>query len=160
MVILYASGIIFRIAALTLTASYFRPWSIVPIFISICETWILVGFCIRHDVWLMFFVALSNIGITNIGMIKHIDRMSGVSTEARKLKLFVKISNTVTFLHHIITLSVILALLKTYPKWMGHWVDGTLTPAITPCNPHYDYVFFSVLAVGFLNLALRSFLNL
>ena len=40
---------------------------------------------------------------------------------------------------------------------MDHWVDGTLTPAITPCNPHLGYIFNNVFWVGVLNLTVSLY---
>ena len=154
---LYMSALFFRIAAVTFIATYLRYWSLIPILLSLIETCIIVACCIRFDVTLMFFVTLSSIGGTNTGMIQLMDYFFNKTTNSKKMKRFMKISNITTFFHHTITLIIILILVKTCPTILDHWTDGTLIAELRPCHYHIITIFNNIFCVGIINLLLSLY---
>ena len=151
------SALLFRTAAITLTATYLRYWAIIPITLSLLETCVIVAFCIRLDATLMFFVAISSVGGTNTGMTQLMDYFFDEVTISTKVKKFANISNIITFFHHTITLIIILILIVTFPTLMNHWTDDTLIPDLMPSHYHFIFIFNNVFSMGIINLLLSLY---
>ena len=137
---LYGFGTLFRVISLSLTIIYLRWFAIVPIFILLIEMVIIVGTCFQWDRDIIYHMALTNLNAANVGMIRiryihgHQPRVRSASKVSaisitpkdtqydvnedenieKKCRRFLTISQYVTLFHHVIVLSIILYIIRSY----------------------------------------------
>ena len=136
---LYGFGTLFRVISLSLTIIYLRWFAIVPIFILLIEMVIIVGTCFQWDRDIIYHMALTNLNAANVGMIRiryihgHQPRVRSPSKVSaisitpkdtqyvnedenieKKCRRFLTISQYVTLFHHVIVLSIILYIIRSY----------------------------------------------
>ena len=137
---LYGFGTLFRVISLSLTIIYLRWFAIVPIFILLIEMVIIVGTCFQWDRDIIYHMALTNLNAANVGMIRiryihgHQPRVRSASKVSaisitpkdtqydvnedenieKKCRRFLTISQYVTLFHHVIILSIILYIIRSY----------------------------------------------
>jgi hypothetical protein len=116
---LYAVGTFFRIFAMSLTLIYLRWWAILPMILLLGLLVILVGVCIEWDLDIIYSMALSNVCVANVGMVRmtHLYYEDDENEKKRhnlpkdieiRCKRFLILSQYVTFVHHTVVLGVVL----------------------------------------------------
>ena len=137
---LYAFGTLFRVISLSLTIIYLRWFAIIPISILLIEMVIIVGTCFQWDRDIIYHMALTNLNAANVGMIRiryihehqprvrspskisaisitHKDKQYDVNEDEnieKKCRRFLTISQYVTLFHHMLVLSIILYIIRSY----------------------------------------------
>jgi hypothetical protein len=169
---LYAVGTFFRIAALTLTLIYLRQWAIIPTFFLFAMMVITVGVCIQWNKDIIYALALTNMSVANVGMIrmKHL-LIDDVDDEEewkefpkdirQRCQRFIQVSSYVTFLHHTVILVVVLYLACTGNSILPN--TDELEPFFRPTEYwpgtklRWIYITFSVtIMIGTLDVLITS----
>ena len=138
--LLYGFGTLFRVISLSLTIIYLRWFAIVPIFVLLIEMVIIVGTCFQWDRDIIYHMALTNLNAPNVGMVRiryiheHQPRVRSPSKASatsitlknaqydvnedenieKKCRRFLTISQYVTLFHHLLVLSIICSIIRSY----------------------------------------------
>ena len=166
---LYAVGTIFRITSLSLTVIYLKWYAIIPAVILIGLMILLVGATIEWNLDVIYFMALTNVTVPNIGMIRMTQiQMDDGGEESNKLpgdierrcRRFITISSYLTFLHHTIVLSIVLYLICSGQGFRdGDEMHNLLNPTREWPGTHIRnvYIPFSiVIMIGTLDVLVTS----
>ena len=170
---LYLVGTFFRISALTLTCIYLRQWAIIPTFFLFVMMVVTVGVCIQWKKDTIYALALTNMSVANVGMIrmKHLLRDDVEDEEEWKefpkdirvrCQRFIQVSSYVTFLHHAVVLIVVLYLACTGSSILPD--TNELEPFFRPTEywpgtkARWVYITFSItIMIGCLDVIVTSF---
>ena len=172
---LYAVGTFFRIASLTITLIYLRHWAIIPTIFLFGMMVILVGSCIAWDKDVIYNMALTNMSVANVGMVRmkqlnrDDDKINTWNLEnddlpkdiGARCQRFIQVSSYVTFLHHSCVLLVVLYLVcngsPILPdiNELRHWLRPTAY--ISGTRARWLYITFSsTIMIGTLDVLITS----
>ena len=124
--------------SLSLTMAFLRIWSIIPISMLVIEISI-IGW-MRHremDNRMDAFLKVANLTLGNIGVMTAYSFLSKPDNEESAQK-FVCRSSIVVFLHHTVTLSVIMVLVWHDPNSMEHWSWSSFLLNPTQTTSYHD----------------------
>jgi hypothetical protein len=172
---LYAVGTFFRLASLTITLIYLRQWAIIPTIFLFAMMVVLVGSCIAWDKDVIYNMALTNMSVANVGMVRmkqlnlEDDEINNWKPEnddlpkdiAARCQRFIQVSSYVTFLHHSCVLLVVLYLVcngsPILPdiNELQHWLRPTAY--ISGTRARWVYITFSsTIMIGTLDVLITS----
>ena len=119
----YISTITFRISSLCLTMAFLREFSIIPLTLLAIEIAVLAWMRCKDiklnlNNWLFIFVGLV---VSNFGVMTASLYYPRAKEDVKEVEKFVRRSTIVTFIHHIVILSIIMVLGRHYPNYMCHW---------------------------------------
>ena len=159
----HSTCITFRVMSLVLTFSFIRWYALIPALLHILEMMLLVVYTITDDWNVVYNIALTNIGMMNIGFVKFLTDKSKLPEDLNnRMKKFVRLSSVVTFCHHTVIL-VVLLILGYYQVGSGNesglcWQQVIIwnpTDGENPVNNFSFYLTFNnVIAIGLVNLCL------
>ena len=162
----YAATIAFRVFAFSITMSFLRLWSIIPMFLLFLESAMAYYKSFeyhRDDLSLALPIIITNLGVTNVGMLGAsyfiIEEQKQASDNAedwyKQNNTFMKLSSTLSFIHHSIAVTPILGLVGHNPCYFEHWA----CPKFILNNYggfFHEYMYWmvvSILGLGFFGLA-------
>jgi hypothetical protein len=162
----HTTCIMFRVMSLVLTFSFIRWYALIPAFLYTLEIMILVGYTITADWNVVYNIALTNIGMMNIGFVKFLTDKSKLPEDLNnRMKKFVRLSSIVTFIHH--TVILVLLIILGYYRVGGGEESGLCWQQVIIWNSTNDeksvnnfsfYITFNnVIAVGLVNLCLTLY---
>jgi hypothetical protein len=149
----YASTIIFRVTAFSLTIAYLRLYSIIPILLLFLELAV-ISYRRYQNVHeksrrfaFVYLTCLSNAGVLNANNIGELNSDIGDRKSEDAGRRFIRISSIVTFVHHTGVLTLIMIMSKTLPEYFK---EGRVKDVILrPDSPHFFWVFAVTILVGF-----------
>ena len=108
------------------------------------------------------FLAITNLGVTNLGMMRALSYLKDWGFKERGHKehstiLFIKISSFASFIHHTLVLSVILGLVVMDPNYFEHWKRPDFF--INKYSGHKYPMFIVPITLGIIGLAIVNCQN-
>ena len=119
----------FRVISLAITIAFLRIWCLIPMFFLIVELmYVAYWFGDVDGISQNFVLTITNLGVTNSGVIVALEFLYDQEKremdryDANKIKRFLRVSCLISFLHHVIVLSVVYVLiLASNGDLMEHW---------------------------------------
>ena len=149
----YASAIVFRVTALSLTIAYLRLWSIIPISLLFLE--LLIPSYIRYRnveeksrrFAFVYLTCLSNGGVLNANNFGELNSDEEDHNNDDDGRRFIRYSSIITFLHHTTVLCVIIVLTILVPDYFE---EGRVSEVVLrPESCHFLWVFGVTILIGF-----------
>ena len=172
----YGATIAFRAVSFSVTLVFLRVWSLIPMFLLIVE--FIVAYRISFGSFgeidgckesPFFPLMITNLGVTNVGMIGageyfyHRKKEEGkyVKGYINKTNRFIRLSSTASYFHHATVLSAILGLVGNNPEYFEHWKSPTfiLNKYNGYCLENKYYIFSGVIGIGLIGLLISIYLG-
>ena len=163
----YATIIIFRVLAFSLTIAYLRVWSIIPIFILFVELVVIAYIRYRNleKGWKLFMAiylsSISNGGVLVANNLLEYDRFGEFGKElddeaVEGGRKFVRLSSIASYTHHAVVLMAIMVLVKCNPDYLQQAQFQDLI--LKPDGPHFFWVFGGTMVLGFYGMTQSLYL--
>ena len=128
----YAATIAFRVLSFSMTMAFLRMWSIIPMCLLFLELSVAYYVSFKYDkddLSRTVPIIITNLGVTNVGMLgaKHLineeqkQNSGDVKIFYEDNDKFMKLSSTLSFIHHFIVVTAILGLVLHNPCYFEHW---------------------------------------
>ena len=163
----YFSTIVFRIMSLAFTIGFLRMWSILPISLLLIEIFI-IGWIRNKKITdrIEAFGQTIHLTLGNCGVMMVYPFFAGDEETAevseKDVQKYVRRSSIVSFVHHTITLSIILILVCYDRHYMEHWSAPYFLLNTTQdiSRVHLFWVFGCTIMMGCYSLTLILYLSL
>ena len=165
----YCATIAFRAFAFSITLAFLRVWSLIPMCLLMVE--LIVAYRIAFETFGSFDGAvdspflpmmITNLGVTNVGMIGACGYMRSNSKEEGKYvyeylgktNVFIKLSSIASFLHHATVLTTILGIVIHDPNYFEHWASRTFILQNYDQFFHENvyYMYCGAIVIGYIGL--------
>ena len=129
----YAATIAFRVLAFSITMAFLRMWSILPMSLLFLELSVAYYISLEETPWehleKSIPIIITNLGVTNLGMVgaNHLISVEQKQNQEDVYSFYVqhdrfmKLSSTLSFIHHFIVVATILGLVANNPCYLDHW---------------------------------------
>ena len=172
----YGSTIAFRALAFSVTLAFLRSWALIPMSLLMIE--LIVAYRLSFGSFGKIdgckespFVPLmlTNLGVTNVGMIGALEFLyhgkkeegKWVNNYIKETNRFIKLSSTASYLHHGTVLSIILGLVLNDSNYFDHWRSTTFILNYYQ-GYHFEkasYIFVGTMGMGFVGLLSSLYLG-
>lgn len=149
----HVTTISFRVLSFSLTIAFLRGWSCIPIFVLYMELMLLTYYRCRDEekrqmLWPLWEVPFSNLSVINAHNLASTRTKKDIENAVK----FVDFSSILTFIHHSLVLTSIMALTYLKPDYLekDHFNHLILKPEVS-----YFYMTFGItIGLGFVSMIL------